>query len=193
MCSLGHASRKPPPANPQPTANGIAPHSPANECGQGDGGADDRAGIGTGDQPGEQRALEHQVGGVVVEQDARRDAERQRDGQTEREGEAIGPVAALEDQDVAEAPIARQHRRQRCHDGELADQRRQQELLGGEERGAFSIRPVSGRLQVQEVQEVQLSAARCYAVQRRYGGVAPLHPCTSCTRCTSCTLPRPAR
>jgi len=38
---------------------------------------------------------------------------------------------------VAEAPVAHKHRRQRRHDGELDDERRQQDLLGGEELRAL--------------------------------------------------------
>ena len=49
------------------------------------------------------------------------------------EDQPIGPVAPLEDQDVAEPPVAHQHRRQRGHDRQLDDQRREQHLLGGEE------------------------------------------------------------
>ena len=96
-------------------------------------GADDRAGVGSGNEAGEKRALEHQIGGVVVEQDARGDAGRQRDRQPEREGEPIGPVAPLENQDVAEAAVARQHGGQGRHDGQLAHQRGKQELFCGQE------------------------------------------------------------
>ena len=100
--------------------------------------ADDRAGVGAGNQAGEERAFEREVGRVVVEQQPRDDAERERDGQAEREREAVGPVAALEDQNVPEPPVARQHRRQRGHDGQLADQCGQQELLGGEQLGRLA-------------------------------------------------------
>ena len=127
MSSFGHASRMPPPAKPQPTAKNGAPHSPAASAGSGST-ADDGAGVGTGDQAGEERAFERQVGGVVVEQHARGDARGERDGEAQREHQPVGPVAPLEDQDVAEAAIAGQHRRQRGHDGQLADQGRQQEL-----------------------------------------------------------------
>ena len=92
-----------------------------------------RAGVGPGDQPGEKRAFERQVGGVVVEQQPRGDAGGQRDAEGQREDQPVGPVAALEDQDVAEPAVADQHGRQGGHDGELDDQRRQQHLLGGEE------------------------------------------------------------
>ena len=84
-------------------------------------------------RPGEERAFERQVGGVVVEQQARDDARRERDAEGQGEDQAVGPVAALEDQDVAEPPVAHQHRRQRGHHRQLDDERREQDLLGGEE------------------------------------------------------------
>ena len=56
-------------------------------------------------------------------------------GETEREHESIGPVALLEDQDVTEAAIPRQHGRQRRHRGQLDDQRGQQKLFGAQQLG----------------------------------------------------------
>ena len=41
--------------------------------------------------------------------------------------------AALEDQDVPEPPVPHQHRRQQGHDGQLEDERGQQDLVGGQE------------------------------------------------------------
>ena len=115
MSSFGHASRKPPPAKPQPTAKNGAPYSPAASAGS----DIDRPTIapvyGPGDQPGEERAFERQVGGVVVEQHARGHPRRERHGEAQREHQPVGPVALLEDQDVAEPAVARQHRRQRRH------------------------------------------------------------------------------
>ena len=66
-------------------------------------------------RPARNDALERQVGGVVAEQQPRDDAGRERDAEAEREGQPIGPGAALEDQDVPEPPVAHQHRRQRRH------------------------------------------------------------------------------
>ena len=83
-------------------------------------------------RPARNDAFERQVGGVVVEQQPRRDAGGERDAEAEREGQPVGPVAALEDQDVAEPPVPDQHRRQRGHDRELDDERREQHLLGGQ-------------------------------------------------------------
>ena len=72
-----------------------------------------------------------------MQEEPRRDAGRQGDRKAERKHQPIGPCATLEDQDVAEAPVAHKHRRQRRHDGELDDERRQQDLLGGEELRAL--------------------------------------------------------
>ena len=48
--SFGQSSRRPPPAKPQPTANGSAPHSPAPSGGMPTMRADDRAGVRAGDE-----------------------------------------------------------------------------------------------------------------------------------------------
>ena len=56
IASFGQISRRPPPANPQPTANGSAIHSPAMSGGIPTIDPDDRAGVGAGQQPGEERA-----------------------------------------------------------------------------------------------------------------------------------------
>ena len=107
-----------------------------------------RAGVGAGDQAGEKRAFEREIGGVVIEQHARRDPGGERHGEAEREHQTVGPVALLENQDVAEAAIAREHGRQRRHHGQLDDQRREQELLGGEEFGflrASAVAPEGSR------------------------------------------------
>ena len=100
---------------------------------QPDQGADRGAGVRAGDEPGHERALEAQVGGLVIEQQPRDDARRERDAEEQDEDQAIGPVAALENQDVAEPPVPRQHRRQRGHDGQLDDERREQDLLERQE------------------------------------------------------------
>ena len=42
-----------------------------------------------------------------------------------------GQRSPLEDQDVPEPPVPHEHRRQRGHDGQLDDERREQHLLGG--------------------------------------------------------------
>ncbi len=132
IASFGHSSRRPPPANPQPTAKGSAMNSPLASGGSPTISADDGAGVGPGDEAGEEGAFERQVGGLVVQEQARDDARRQRNAEREDEDQPVGPVAALEDQDVAEPPVADQHGRQCGHDGQLHDQRREQHLLGGE-------------------------------------------------------------
>ena len=95
--------------------------------------ADDGAGVGAGDQPGEKRAFERQVGGVVVQQQSRGDAGRQRHAQAERKHQPLGPRAAFGDQNVAEAVIPHQDRGQCRDDRDLDDEGRQQELIGGQE------------------------------------------------------------
>jgi hypothetical protein len=100
-----------------------------------DGAAHDGACIRAGDEPGEKRTFQHQVGGVVVQKQARHDTHRQRNGQAERECQPVGPIAALEDQDVAEAVVTGQHRGERRHDRQFADERGEQELLCGEQSG----------------------------------------------------------
>ncbi len=52
--------------------------------------ADDGAGVRAGDEAGEKRALERQVGGVVVEEQPRHDAGHQRNAQAEGEDQPIG-------------------------------------------------------------------------------------------------------
>ena len=71
IASFGQSSRRPPPAKPQPTANGSALNSPLPSGGRPTISADDGAGVGAGDQAGEKRAFEREVGGVVVEQQPR--------------------------------------------------------------------------------------------------------------------------
>ena len=65
-----------------------------------------RAGVRAGDQAGQERAFERQVGGVVVEEHAAR--RRRRVSGTPIDSvndQPIGPAAPLEDQDVAEPPV----------------------------------------------------------------------------------------
>jgi hypothetical protein len=89
---------------------------------------DERPGVRPGDEAGEERSFERQIGGVVVQQQPRHDAAGERNPEAEREGQAIGPGAALENEDVAETAVANQHRRQRRHHRELDNQGRQQHL-----------------------------------------------------------------
>ena len=62
----GQASRRPPPAKPQPTAKNSAMNSPASSAGSGDHQADDGAGVRAGDEARQERAFEREVGRVVV-------------------------------------------------------------------------------------------------------------------------------
>ena len=84
IASFGQASRRPPPAKPQPTAKGSAMNSPAISAGVPTSTPDERAGVGPGNQSGEERAFERQVGRLVVEQQPRGDAGHQRDAEGQR-------------------------------------------------------------------------------------------------------------
>ena len=94
-------------------------------------GADDGARVGARDETRQERAFEREVGRLVVQQQARRDAGGERDDETGGEHQPIGPVALLEDEDVAETPVTDEHRGQRRHHRQLDDERREEELLGG--------------------------------------------------------------
>ena len=97
---------------------------------------DEGAGVRSGDESGQKRAFEREIGGVVAEQQARGDAGGERNAQAEREQQPVGPGAALGNQDVAEAVVPNQHGRQRGDDRDLDDQRRQQKLIGRQELSA---------------------------------------------------------
>ncbi len=90
---------------------------------------------GPGEQTGEKRAGQRQVGGVVVQEQPRDDARRERHAEAGGEHQALGPVALFGQQNPAEPRKPHEHRRQHRHDGQLDDQRGQQELLGREQPG----------------------------------------------------------
>ena len=90
--------------------------------------ADGDAEVRTVDQPGQKRAFEREVGGLVSQQQAGGDAGREQETQTEREHHAIGPRTVLEDQELAKSPESHDDGGRRGHDGELDEQRRQQDL-----------------------------------------------------------------
>ena len=99
--------------------------------------ADDGAGVGAGEQAGEERAGEREIGGVVVEEQARQHAERQGKAEAAGENQPFRPVPLLGQQDPPKPRKPHQHRRQHRHDGELRHQcqeellRRQQPVLMG--------------------------------------------------------------
>jgi hypothetical protein len=101
---------------------------------QADHDTDRGAGVGTGDEAREVGSLQAQVGGAGVQEQPRDDAGRERDAEKGHKNQPVGPVAALEDEDVPEAPVANEHRGQGGHGRELHDERRQQQLLGREGR-----------------------------------------------------------
>ena len=136
IASLGQISRRPPPAKPQPTANGSAIHSPATTRRDARPSTPTMApAYGPGEQAGEERAGEGQVGGVVVEEQPRDDPGRQRQAEAGGEDQPLRPVALLGQQDPPEPREPHQHGRQHGHDRELDHQRREQELIGGEQLG----------------------------------------------------------
>ena len=96
--------------------------------------SDHRACVRPGHESRHERALEAEIGGLVIEQQPRGDAGGQRHAEKQDEDDAVRPVAALEDQHVAKPAIPRQHRRQGRHDGQLDDERGQQDLLEAELR-----------------------------------------------------------
>ena len=96
--------------------------------------ADRGAGVGAGNQPREIGPFQAQVGGAVVEEQPRGDARREGDAEKGHEDQTVGPVAAFEDEDVAEPPVADEHRGQGGHRRELHDERCQEDLLGREGR-----------------------------------------------------------
>ena len=102
-----------------------------NERGQRDHQPDQGAGVRSRNQAREKRAFERQIGCVVVEQKPRGDAGRQRHAEAEREEQPLGPGAAFRDEDVPEAVIPHQDRRECRDDRDLDDERREQELIGG--------------------------------------------------------------
>ena len=111
--------------------------------------ADDGAGVRPGDQAGHERPFEREIRRVVVR--SSRDATPAVSGtpSASANDQAVGPVAALEDQDVAEPAVSDQHGGQRRHDGELHDQRREQHLLGGEKlsgRASLDLLDLIGRV-----------------------------------------------
>ena len=101
--------------------------------------ADHRARVRPSHEPGHERPFQAEIGRLVIEQQSRADARGQRDAEEEDEDQAIGPVAALEDQDVAKPAVAREHRRQRGDDRELDDERGQQDLLEPELRARHDL------------------------------------------------------
>ena len=102
ISSFGQISRRPPPANPQPTAKGSAPYSPASSAGSADRAADERAGVRTGDEAREKRAREREIRGMEVEEQPDGDAGGEGNAEPGGEDEPFGPVAAFGEQDPPE-------------------------------------------------------------------------------------------
>ena len=92
--------------------------------------ADDGAGVGTGEQPGEKRAGKHQIGRGEFQKDPDALAGDERDAQARGEDQTLRPVALFGEEDSPEPPEADQHRGQHRSDGDLHDEGRQQELFG---------------------------------------------------------------
>jgi hypothetical protein len=96
---------------------------------------DDRAGVRTGEETREKRAGQGEVGGLVVEQQTRDDARRQRKAEAGGEDQTLRPVTLLRQQDSAKPRKPHQHRRENRDDRQLHHQRRQQILIGRQELG----------------------------------------------------------
>ena len=116
IASFGHSSRRPPPAKPQPTAKGSATHSPVKSGGRPTISADDGAGVRAGDQARRGTRL-RASGRPRCSSSSRRATTPAASGmpRLSDEDQPIGPVAALEDEDVPEPPVPHQHRGQRGH------------------------------------------------------------------------------
>ena len=98
-------------------------------------GADRGAGVGSGDQSGDKGGLQREVGRVIAKEKPGDDARGHGDADSGREHQSVVPGAALEDQNVTEAPVTDEHRRQERDHGDLDHERGQQELFGREELG----------------------------------------------------------
>ncbi len=121
---------------PQPSAGEAAPDRKRNRdpFSAGEGGephhrADDGAGVGTGDQPGEECARKREVGRLELEKQSNADAGGKGNADAGGEDQPLGPVAALGEQDPAEPGKSHQHGRQHGRYRDLHDQRGQQEIL----------------------------------------------------------------
>ena len=97
--------------------------------------ADDRARVRAGEQAGEERAGERQVGGVVIEELARDDARDERHAEARREDQPLRPVPLLGQQDAPEPWKPHEHRGQHGHDGQFDRQGRQEDLLSRQQLG----------------------------------------------------------
>ncbi len=82
----------------------------------------DRAGIGAGQKAREERAGERQIGGVVVEEQAREHAGRQWKAEAARENQPLRPIPLLGQQNPSKPGKPHQHGCQHRHDGELCHQ-----------------------------------------------------------------------
>src|SRR4051812_13886203 len=91
---------------------------------------DDRTGVGAGEEAGEKRSRERQVGRVVIDQQSRDDTGGQREPKARGKDEAFGPIPLFGEQNPAEPRKSHQHRRQHRDNRYLDDQRRQEELPG---------------------------------------------------------------
>ncbi len=113
--------------------NPLARHDRGNP----DHGANDGACVGAGKQPDQERARERQVRRVVVDEQARHDPGRQRKAEAGDKDEPLRPVALFRQQDAAEPREADEHRGQDRDDRQFHDERREQELFGGELPGGL--------------------------------------------------------
>ena len=98
-------------------------------------GPDDGAGVGPGQETGEERARERQIRRLVVQEQSREHAGRERHAEAGREHEPFGPVALLGEEDAPKPRKPDEHRGEHGHEGELHHEGDEQELLGQEGLG----------------------------------------------------------
>ena len=136
IASLGQTSLRPPPANPQPHGKRHGDRLTTDkQSRRAHHGADDRSGIGAGDQPGQKGPGQREVGRVVVEQQTGNDGPAQGDAETDREDQPFSPGALFGQENAAELAKPHQHCRQRGGNRQLHHQRCQQILRGRQESG----------------------------------------------------------
>ncbi len=92
--------------------------------------ADDGAGVGPGQETGEERAGERQIRRFVVQEQSREHAGCEWHAEAGREDEPFGPVALLGEEDAPKPRKPDEHRGEHGHEGELHHQSHEQELLG---------------------------------------------------------------
>ena len=130
IASFGQSSRRPPPANPQPTAKRQRDEPRRWRAAAGPTISPTMApAYGPAMSPGEERAFERQVRGLVVQQQASATPAVSGTPSARTNVRRSGQPRRSKIRMCRKRPVSHQHGRERGHDGELDDQRREQELL----------------------------------------------------------------